>query len=150
MLFKLRTRKNRGILSLDAAFTIAIIVGMTAYVQAKTEPLASKSDENLISDGITHIIEGARNYKNGATDGYSSIDITTLSSLGLVPDSFANSNGNPVGGAYTVTGTTANTLTVTATGLTEEVCTRIGAKMGRYVSTDTANCTAGTIAVTTN
>ncbi|MFT6835348.1 MAG: hypothetical protein ACJA0H_001385, partial [Francisellaceae bacterium] len=50
-------------MSLDSAFAIAVIIFLTTYVTAKTEPLASKAEEQLIIDGFLHIMEGTENYK---------------------------------------------------------------------------------------
>lgn len=146
-LFQRKTTKSRrGVLSLDTAFGVAIIIFLTTYVQAKSAPLAAKSDESLLIDGITHIIEGASNYKSGASDGYATMTMTSLSNGGYVPSGFSTATGNAVGGAYAIANATSTSFDVTATGVSVEVCARVAAKMGRFA---TASCddSTGTISV---
>tara|TARA_Y100001934_G_scaffold279519_1_gene383570 strand:- start:1434 stop:1904 length:471 start_codon:yes stop_codon:yes gene_type:complete len=146
-LFQRKTTKSRrGVLSLDTAFGVAIIIFLTTYVQAKSAPLAAKSDESLLIDGITHIIEGASNYKSGATDGYASMTMTALSDGGYVPAGFSTATGNPVGGAYAIGSASATAFSVTASGVSADVCARVAAKMGRFAIASCDDST-GTVSV---
>jgi hypothetical protein len=138
------TKKSKGILSLDSAFAIAVIIFLTTYVTAKTEPLAAKSNESLIIDGITQIIESAENYKTGVNDGYASLTLATLASLGYMPASFAVAGGSPNGGTYTITNAASGGYILNASGNGTELCTRIAAKLNRFTS---ATCATGTVSV---
>ncbi|MFT6835346.1 MAG: hypothetical protein ACJA0H_001383 [Francisellaceae bacterium] len=140
-----RTKKSKGVLSLDSAFAIAVIIFLTTYVTAKTEPLASKSNEQLIIDGMTQIIESGENYKTGTTDGYATMTMTVLAAAGYVPASFANTGGSPNGGSYTIGSATTGGYVLASSGNSTELCTRIAAKMNRFL---TATCTTGTVSVT--
>jgi hypothetical protein len=140
----LRTKKSKGVLSLDSAFAIAVIIFLTTYVTAKTEPLASKSNEQLIIDGMTQIIESGENYKTGTTDGYATMTMTALATAGYIPTSFAATGGSPNGGSFAIGNAATGGYRLTASGNSSELCTRIAAKMNRFLS---AACTTGSVSV---
>jgi hypothetical protein len=143
----IRTKKSKGVLSLDSAFAIAVIIFLTTYVTAKTEPLASKSNEQLIIDGMTQIIESGENYKTGTNDGYASMTMTLLSDAGYVPDSFAATGGSPNGGTFSIGSATTGGYILGVSGNSTELCERVAAKMNRFLD---ASCTtlAGIVTVT--
>jgi hypothetical protein len=130
----LRTKKSKGVLSLDSAFAIAVIIFLTTYVTAKTEPLASKSNEQLIIDGMTQIIESGENYKTGTTDGYADLTMPGLAVAGYIPASFAATGGSPNGGTYSVANAASGGYILRASGSSTELCTRVAAKMNRFLS----------------
>jgi hypothetical protein len=140
-----RTKRSRGVLSLDSAFAIAVIIFLTTYVTAKTEPLSSKSSEQLIIDGMTQIIESGENYKTGTTDGYATMTMALLSTSGYIPASFASAGGSPNGGTFTINSAVPGGYILAAAGNDAELCARVAAKMNRFL---TATCTTGTVSVT--
>lgn len=145
----LKTKKSKGFLSLDTAFSLVVIIGLAAYVQAKTEPLTSKNDEAIIVDALTHIIEASKNYKAGVNDGFTSITMTSLSDAGLIPADLTNGK-NPAGGDYTITAASATGYSLNATQLGPQLCGRLTGKISRFADTSQSDCTAGTLTISVN
>jgi hypothetical protein len=136
------TKKSKGILSLDSAFAIAVIIFLTTYVTAKTEPLAAKSNESLLIDTIIQIAESAESFRASSINGYSSLSLTTLASLGYIPTNFSLVGGTPVGGTFTITNKGVAGFNLNASGNSAEVCNRVASKLNRFNS---VTCSSGTI-----
>ncbi|APE04034.1 hypothetical protein BM526_18875 (plasmid) [Alteromonas mediterranea] len=145
----LKTKKSKGFLSLDTAFSLVVIIGLAAYVQAKTEPLTSKNDEAVIVDALTHIIEASKNYKAGVNDGFGSINMTLLSDAGLIPADLTTGT-NPAGGSYTISNQSATGYSLNATQLGPQLCGRLTGKISRFADTSPSDCAAGTLTIAVN
>ena len=145
----LKTKKSKGFLSLDTAFSLVVIIGLAAYVQAKTEPLTSKNDEAVIVDALTHIIEASKNYKAGVNNGYATLTMTLLSDAGLIPDDLTTGR-NPAGGQYTIDNTTTTGYTLNATQLGPQLCGRLTGKISRFADTSSSDCATGTLTISVN
>lgn len=145
----LKTKKSRGFLSLDTAFSLVVIIGLAVYVQAKTEPLTSKNDEAVIVDALTHIIEASKNYKAGVNDGFASINLTLLSDAGLIPADLS-SGVNPAGGVYNINNQSTNGYNLNATQLDSQLCGRLTSKLSRFADTSASDCAGGTVTITVN
>lgn len=147
MLLRKHSKKSKGFLSLDTAFSLVVIIGLAAYVQAKTEPLTSKNEEAVVVDAITHIIEGGKNLKAGRADGYTTMDMQALVDAELVPAEFATATGSAVGGSYTIGDNTSNSYSITIDSMSSGLCGRVASKMGRFITTDGTGCATGTLVV---
>ncbi|WP_155761766.1 hypothetical protein [Alteromonas mediterranea] len=134
---------------MDTAFSLVVIIGLAAYVQAKTEPLTSKNDEAVIVDALTHIIEASKNYKAGVNDGFGSINMTLLSDAGLIPADLTTGT-NPAGGSYTISNQSATGYSLNATQLGPQLCGRLTGKISRFADTSPSDCAAGTLTIAVN
>ncbi|OES24334.1 hypothetical protein WE348_23065 (plasmid) [Alteromonas macleodii] len=148
MLNNRRLSKQKGMTTVDWLITIAGIAAITVYFSGKSESAGTKTDESMIYDTFNHIVESARNAKQGQTDGYASLDIEFLSTNNYISPAYGDGTGsNPKGGDWNLDGSTVSTLVVSATGLSDELCGRLASKFNRW---STAACTSGTVTLTTN
>lgn len=145
----LKMKKQRGILTLDMGIGLIGLLLLTTYMLLKSEPVTEQVSEQILVDDILVIASGARDYRQTVTDGYTSVDLTTLSTSGkFINDAYGDgTSANPFGGDYTASvGATAGELVITATDLPTNTCEVVAAKIEKYA---TASCAAGVLTVNT-
>lgn len=141
-------QRQRGFVTAEIAFGIAIVTFIVLYLLSNTEPVQNRAKETALILQITEVINGAREWGAAQNDGYNSVSMTELSDDNKINTEYGDGSGqNSFGGNLTVAdGTTTNDLLVTATGLPTESCANVAEKLSRWT---TATCTTGTVTVTT-
>ena len=145
MIFLQRTKRAKGVLSLDSAFAIAVIIFLTTYVTAKTEPLAKKSEEQIVVDGILHIIEGAESYRMTTNNGFNGMEIEDLQNY--VNSKYSQWEGGPSSGSFTVSSSTSDRYLLRYYGYSSKVCEGVAVKLGKFLN---ATCAGSTVRVLVN
>lgn len=123
-------------MSLDSAFAIAVIIFLTTYVTAKTEPLASKAEEQLIIDGFLHIMEGTENYKVSSSNGYLGLSLSDMADKGFINSSYSETLNGPSGTSYRIAIARTDSYVILHIGRSSKLCGRVTAKLSKFMTSE--------------
>lgn len=149
--FKPGMKKQQGFaLIVDIGFWVSVAMAGSVYMSG----MVAGEQENILAQrtvsDMSLILNAARTYKGHQTDGYTSCNLTKLTSTthGYLNGRFGDGVGvNEWGGNYTCgAGASASDLTLSSTGMPTTVCNKIAGALGKDFD---AACASGTITLKT-
>lgn len=140
--------KQKGFTVIEIVAVLAVAIIILGLVVPKLMSGNNALAEQTINDHVISLANGAKKWR-GIRPNYTGVTCAALINDDYVDQPWANCNGvNPEGGNYTVApnGGNPNDLTITATGLTAEVCNRVERNLETSVLA--SGCAGGTLTVT--
>ncbi len=138
-------KRQAGLTAVELIVGLAVLALVLLYAVPKVNSMyESKQEESLISD-ISMLVAGAKKMR-GIRSNYTGVTCNTIVSQKYASMPFTSCTGaNPQGGDYTISAS-GSTLTVTATGLEANFCSRVENAIAP--SSTTAACSGGTLTTT--
>lgn len=126
---------------------VAALIAVAVATLYKSVTNSVKSD--TLNQGVATIVSGVHSLYSTVATGYSATNLTTTNIInsGIPPSSMVNGTAayNPFGGDWSISGVTANSFTLTVTGLPSSACTSLGSYMiGQGITSVAANGGAAT------
>lgn len=137
--------RQAGFTLIEIMFAVALVGIFAAVIITKISSADDTSKAQMIQDDVNQIIGAAKQWK-GIKVSYAGITFAQLTGSHLLREDWANGAGiNPVNGNYTIA-SNGQTVTVTATSLTDPLCQAILHKMEGSVGV--VACAGGVLSVT--